>query len=79
MNLITGGLGTLGYNLDGFTGVFIGLIVVIMALLIIFSKMSLKTKFKLTGTPLSIIFFSIIVGLLVRTFQSSPIHIKLVQ
>ena len=70
MNLITGGPDTLGYNLDVFGASIIWLVISIMTTFILFSNMSLKNKFSLIATPLSIIFVGIIVGLLVRTLQS---------
>ncbi len=76
MNLVTGGPGTLGYNLDVFGTSGIYLVVGIMATLILFSNMSLKDKFSLMATPLSILFVGIILGLLVRTLHSSALHIK---
>ena len=76
MNLITGGPGTLGYNLDVFGASGIYLAVGIMATLILFSNLSLKDKFSLMATPLSILFLALILSLLVRTLQSSTLHIK---
>ena len=79
MILVTGGPGTLGYNLDVFEAVGIFAVVGIMATILLFSNMSLKDKFSLMATPLSILFLGIIFGLFVRSIQSSTINIKLVQ
>ena len=67
-----GGVNSLGYRLDVFEASGIFLIVGVMAVMILFSNYSLKDKFNLIATPLSILFIGLIIGLLVRTKQSEP-------
>ena len=67
-----GGVNSLGYRLDVFEASGIFLIVGVMSVMILFSSYSLKDKFNLIATPLSILFIGLIIGLLVRTKQSEP-------
>jgi hypothetical protein len=70
MQLITGGPGTLGYNLDVFGASAIYLAIGIMATFIIFSNYTLEKKFSLVALPLAVLFVGIVLGLIARTMQS---------
>jgi hypothetical protein len=70
MQLISGGPGTLGYNLDVFGASAIYIVVGLMATMIIFSNNSLEKKFTLVALPLATLFLGIVMGLIVRTMQS---------
>ncbi len=70
MQLISGGPGTLGYNLDVFGASAIYIVVGLMATMILFSNNSLEKKFSLIGIPLATLFLGIVMGLIARTMQS---------
>ena len=70
MQLISGGPGTLGYNLDVFGASAIYIVVGLMATMIIFSNNSLEKKFTLVALPLATLFLGIVMGLIARTMQS---------
>tara|TARA_B100000902_G_scaffold395998_1_gene455886 strand:+ start:805 stop:1023 length:219 start_codon:yes stop_codon:yes gene_type:complete len=69
MYLLSGGPGTLGYNLDVLGASAIYAFIGIIATILFFSKGTLKSKFELLALPLSILFVGITIGNLARTFQ----------
>ena len=69
MHLLSGGPGTLGYNLDAIGASAIYLFIGFIATILFFSKDSLKEKFKLMALPLSILFVGLTIGILARSVQ----------